>query len=1273
MRTGTRFGTAVVVGLLATSAGTATADEGEPDPGYGSRGVATLATGNADRSSGEAIVMQGSQAVIAGEALDDSGGGAVLRAAITRATVDGIRDTTFGAGGQTLVAPTANGPSQFFAITDAPGNKMVAVGTADDGGTEKVLVVRFNADGSRDTTFDGDGIVLLARGNGGVAAGNAVHVEDDGSVVVAGQALDNGVTKLMRAKLNSAGGVVAWGGLTEIGADGLARANAMRRLPDGSFVLAGEAQDGATQPFIAKISGTTGALVAGFGSEGNGVGLLDVDTVGGARALAVKGGQLVITGAMADGATELFAAAFSTGNGAPDTSFGAGGRLKVAIGNGGESVGRAIQVDGAGKYLIAGDASQEIDGDPVFQFMTVRLTAAGALDTTYNPAGPQPGAALGIAPGGARAYGNGLVLREDGKAVLAGRVGSGPGERLATVRFCTADAQPCFSNAGAVDLPAQSPLAMSEQCGTPDIRGVAEIAVTGGYIGRVTVNVTSSNPSLFAVSPATQRVKANADGTLPASYTITHSGNKADNATIQVEIVPEGKPPVLRTYTVSNAVLAVSSISGATAQTPRDLKPGTQLSLTVPGIAVCSTPGYVGGRPIAVRMGNDRAIATGTRVDETVTFTTPRLATTGDVELVSVDGTGKVGAQALAGSVTVDTYRNSNGFAFKNFSAALSFDDMIEAFGADDVFVCIHVPFVGCVPSGVPDPWALTVWTLLQFGDGSCFGFSWVSEAMRKGTMSPATFKAGAKNAFEIGGKPEKGDAPAVRAQDITDEIESAWARQFSEEYMDFYRARTLSNFVSQTPSSLRQEIESMMRRDEHPLLSIRNGGSLAGLHVVTPYDIEDDPAEVGSYYIYVYDNNDPYDPADISPNGDFYSDILAGTTTNTSASRIDSRIHVRVDGSWSMPSSSFAGKQIANIIPGVWNLPPRDAEMLRPDSAISTAVTLFTAWAGEGIANLRQAGAAAPAGPPAAIDKVLVDGKEITTAPWTLATGTTTAPVDGRFIPAGKPYEVQLRGTRNGKQTQAVFGQNMVSKVTTSVTNGTVDTIDVAPKSSTVTVDPSGAAEPVTVEMSARTKQNTWRTAKLDTTTRGADGLKYDRAKDSYVIDHHGPATTVHLTLSSLEKSASPQEATAKLTVGRNQKVTFKPSSWKKLGGGKLVVRAGGKTRRVSLKRTSATTLKMGTPSIRKKGRTRTARVTVTIPSGTAAGTAKLTYVVRRGTKRVRSGNVAAGRPGRRTVSFKLPSAARKGDVLTVVGTAMRPRGGGFAVATSTKSTRVR
>ena len=98
-------------------------------------------------------------------------------------------DTSFDADGQAR-------PSQGFveegrAIAIQPDGKIVVAGFSDGlggAGEADFLVVRYNTDGSRDTSFSGDGRINFSFGPDltGVDRGGAVALQADGKIVVAG-------------------------------------------------------------------------------------------------------------------------------------------------------------------------------------------------------------------------------------------------------------------------------------------------------------------------------------------------------------------------------------------------------------------------------------------------------------------------------------------------------------------------------------------------------------------------------------------------------------------------------------------------------------------------------------------------------------------------------------------------------------------------------------------------------------------------------------------------------------------------------------------------------------------------------------------------------------------------------------------------------------------------------------------------------------------------------------------------------------------------------
>jgi uncharacterized delta-60 repeat protein len=111
------------------------------------------------------------------------------RIAIARLTPAGALDPTFGTGG--LVTKTISSTTQPFAFTFQDDGKILAVGRTlvwTWPYKASLALVRFNADGSLDTSFDADGVVVVKPGTD--AVGTSVVADAGGRVTVAGR-VDN--------------------------------------------------------------------------------------------------------------------------------------------------------------------------------------------------------------------------------------------------------------------------------------------------------------------------------------------------------------------------------------------------------------------------------------------------------------------------------------------------------------------------------------------------------------------------------------------------------------------------------------------------------------------------------------------------------------------------------------------------------------------------------------------------------------------------------------------------------------------------------------------------------------------------------------------------------------------------------------------------------------------------------------------------------------------------------------------------------------------------
>jgi uncharacterized delta-60 repeat protein len=104
--------------------------------------------------------------------------------ALARYNADGTPDTTFGQSGQ-VVTPFPNSGGVASATTIQGDGKIVVAGTTRvTGGVSVLSLLRYNTNGSLDTTFGSGGLVQTSVGPAGL--GVAVAIQPDGRIVAAG-------------------------------------------------------------------------------------------------------------------------------------------------------------------------------------------------------------------------------------------------------------------------------------------------------------------------------------------------------------------------------------------------------------------------------------------------------------------------------------------------------------------------------------------------------------------------------------------------------------------------------------------------------------------------------------------------------------------------------------------------------------------------------------------------------------------------------------------------------------------------------------------------------------------------------------------------------------------------------------------------------------------------------------------------------------------------------------------------------------------------------
>lgn len=288
-------------------------------------------------------------------------------------------------------------------------------------------------------------IANLAIGSG-VDGSNAIALQADGKIVLAGECVSGGVGNFCVARLNADGsldqsfqGPNGNGGgkfLLPIGAGG-GGANAVAVQGDGKIVIAGYCYNGADDDFCLARLSVDGSLDTSFdGPSGSGDGkfLLAISAFEDyAHALTLQSdGKMVLAGQCgsaiighgfcavrlnADGSFDTsFGGPSGTGNGVAQVPFGTVGGVAYAV---------AVQPDG--KIVLAGTCA----GD----FCVARLNAGGSFDTSFvGPSGASNGN-FTLPIGSSSDFAASLALQADGKLVLAGNCYNGVNDDFCVARL----------------------------------------------------------------------------------------------------------------------------------------------------------------------------------------------------------------------------------------------------------------------------------------------------------------------------------------------------------------------------------------------------------------------------------------------------------------------------------------------------------------------------------------------------------------------------------------------------------------------------------------------------------------------------------------------------------------------------------------------------------------------------------------------------------------------------------------------------------------------
>jgi uncharacterized delta-60 repeat protein len=234
---------------------------------------------------------------------------------VVRYTTTGLLDTTFGNNG-VLVIPAGDNPVAYGVMLDASG-KIVIVGSTVINAVAYVVVARITTAGALDTTFGMNGVVLSSFEGG--CSGYAMVIQSDGKIVVTGAVVKDNDVYMPLIRYNTNGTLdttFGTNGISIIDDEDCAIAYSLLMQPDGKFVLGGFAEG---QGLIARCL-SSGVIDTSFGTGG--LTSLQVGVSSFIKGIALQSSGSIIVGGFSNG--QCLVARLTT-NGSIDTSFGVNG------------------------------------------------------------------------------------------------------------------------------------------------------------------------------------------------------------------------------------------------------------------------------------------------------------------------------------------------------------------------------------------------------------------------------------------------------------------------------------------------------------------------------------------------------------------------------------------------------------------------------------------------------------------------------------------------------------------------------------------------------------------------------------------------------------------------------------------------------------------------------------------------------------------------------------------------------------------------------------
>lgn len=370
--------------------------DGSLDATFGSGGIVTTDIGTYAKAWAVAIQADG-KIVIGGRS------GTLFQPDFTlvRYNPNGSLDTSFGTGG--IVITSFGAFAQIEDVAIQPDNKIVVTGDAPGAGSLSMFTVaRYNTDGSLDATFDGDGVSQAVPAGFSVSPGlvpQAIALQADQKIAIAGFCLDSSL-KFCVSRYNSNGSLD-----NTFDSDGLVMtdfdsssggfANDLSIQADGRIVAAGQSFSPSGVIPALARYNPDGSLDTSFDSDGRVTMPNSVQFESAALALQSNGKMVIVGRGFLFFGSVITVARFNS-DGSIDQTFGSGGIVTTSVGTE-QSAATAVATQTDGRIVAGGYGNFDIGAEATLSdFALVRYGVAANHPPNVTITGPPSGSIFAV-------------------------------------------------------------------------------------------------------------------------------------------------------------------------------------------------------------------------------------------------------------------------------------------------------------------------------------------------------------------------------------------------------------------------------------------------------------------------------------------------------------------------------------------------------------------------------------------------------------------------------------------------------------------------------------------------------------------------------------------------------------------------------------------------------------------------------------------------------------------------------------------------------------